>query len=132
MGYQMSAVAKARKEFNECSKKKGVKNCRDKKAAMQKAARQDASKKSRVNAKLAKKTGAKIGSKGFKKAKEQDAAAKKIQAGIRKKLDAKFKAQIKKCGNDADCTAQVIAQAKKDRSGKKNYKFHPVYGNLRY
>jgi hypothetical protein len=132
MGYQMSAVAKARKEFNECSKKKGVKNCRKEKIAMAKAAKQEASKNSRANAKLAKKTGAKIGSKGFKKAKEQDAAAKKIQAGIRKKLDAKFKAQIKKCGNDADCTAQVIAQAKKDRSGKKNYKFHPVYGNLRY
>ena len=83
MRYQMSAVTKAREKFNKCTEKKGVKNCRKEKIAMAKAAKQEASKNSRANAKLAKKTGAKIGSKGFKKAKEQDAAAKKIQEGIR-------------------------------------------------
>ena len=127
----MSAVAKAREKFNKCTEKKGVKNCRKEKIAMAKAAKQEASKNSRANAKLAKKTGAKIGSKGFKKAKEQDAAAKKIQAGIRKKLDSKYTVEIKKCGLDAECTAKVMEKAKKSRSGK-GYKFHPVYGNLRY
>ena len=98
---------------------------------MKKAADQDASKNSRANAKLAKKTGAKIGSKGFKKAKEQDAAAKKIQAGMRKKLDSKYTVEIKKCGIDAECTARVMEEAKKSRSGK-GKTFHPVYGYLRY
>ena len=140
----MSAVAKARKEFNKCTEKKGVKNCRKEMAAMKKAARDDASKKSQAAGQLARKNKTKIGTKKFNKAKklkdeakklkdEQNAAATKIQERIRKKLDRKYTVEIEKCGNDADCTAQVIAQAKKDRSGRKGKRrFHPVYGYLRY
>ena len=132
----MSAVAKARKEYNKCveKNKNNLGKCRGKMAAMQKAARDDATKKSQAAGQLARKNKTKIGTKKFNKAKKlkdkQNAAATKIQALRRGK---RVRTEIKKGKSLYDCIAKGGDPEKcAQNGGKQGYRFHPVYGYLRY